>query len=274
MKSIIVTGAYGGMGKTVIETLAKSGYFVYALDKNIDQKSDNVLPIQVDLTDGESVKNAFDKISAKTSQIHAIVHLAGIYKLNSLVEISEEEFIKAFNVNLFGAYRVNKTFLPLLNKGSKIIITTSELAPLAPLPFTSIYSITKTALDSYAYALKMELQLLDISVSILRPGAVDTNLLCDSTTELDKFCKNTTLYPVNSVKFKNIVDKVESRKIKPIKIANKIGKILAKKKPKIIYKINRNPLLLMLNVLPKRTQTWIIKKILKTKTNTIIKTCQ
>jgi hypothetical protein len=71
----------------------------------------------------------------------------------------------------------------------------------------------------------------------LRPGAVDTGLLGNSTDELDRFCKNTALYPVNSKKFKNIVDKVEARKIKPIKIANKIYKIISSKKPKIIYKL-------------------------------------
>lgn len=265
MKNIIVTGAYGGMGKAVVEKLTARGFNVFALDLVTGEKTHNVCPIKVDITDLNSVKKAFEEISTYTSEIYAIIHLAGIYKLNSLIEINEEEFIKAFNVNIFGAYRVNKVFLPLLKKGSKIIITTSELAPLAPLPFTSIYSITKSALDNYAYALKMELQLLDIDVSILRPGAVDTGLLGISTTELNNFCSNTRLYPVNSKKFKNIVNKVEARKVKPNKIANKIYKIIKAKKPKIIYKINRNPLLLILDVLPKRTQTWIIKRILRSK---------
>ena len=49
--------------------------------------------------------------------------------------------------------------MPLLKKGSKIIITTSELAPLDPVPFTGSYAVTKGALDKYAYSLRMELQL-------------------------------------------------------------------------------------------------------------------
>ena len=52
-------------------------------------------------------------------------------------------------------------------------------------------------------------------------------------------------------------------KIAPIKIAKKAYKIASKKKPKFIYAINRNKLLLLLNVLPKRTQFWVIKAILK-----------
>ncbi|MBQ8426340.1 MAG: SDR family NAD(P)-dependent oxidoreductase [Clostridia bacterium] len=265
MKYVLVTGAYGGMGKALTKQLVDRGYYVFAMDKNIGEPCTNVCPIQTDITDLKSVENAFKVVRKKTDSLYAIIHLAGLYRLNSLVEIKEEEFIKAFNVNLFGAYRINKTFLPLLKKHSRIVITTSELAPLMPMPFTSVYSMTKSALDNYAMSLKMELQLLDIHVSILRPGAVETGLLNDSTDQLDKFCNNTALYSVNSKKFKNIVNKVESRKIKPIRIALKIEKILASKKPKLVYKINRNPLLLLLNVLPKRTQAWIIKRILKGK---------
>ena len=64
---------------------------------------------------------------------------------------------------------------------------------------------------------------------------------------------------------KKIVDNVESKKIPPSKIANLAYKIANKKKPKYIYKINRNPLLILLNILPHRFQNWIIKKILLSK---------
>ena len=106
--------------------------------------------------------------------------------------MEEKDYLSTFDVNVFGAYRINKTFLPLLKKGSRIVITTSELAPLDPLPFTGVYAITKSALEKYAYSLRMELQLLDIDVVVLRPGAVKTSMLGDSTTALDKFCKKTT----------------------------------------------------------------------------------
>ena len=96
----------------------------------------------------------------------------------------------------------------------------SELAPLDPLPFTGIYAISKTAIEKYAYSLRMELQLLDYKVIIIRPGAVDTTLLDVSTSRLDDFVNNTKLYTCNAQKFKNIVDSVESKKVPPEKIAN------------------------------------------------------
>ena len=142
-------------------------------------------------------------------------------------------------------------------------MTTSELAPLDPLPFTGIYAVTKSALDKYAYSLRMELQLLGIEVSVLRAGAVNTGMLGVSARALDRFCENTKLYSCNAKRFKGIVESVEARCIPPEKIAEKTGKILGKKHAKFAYAVNRNPLLLMLNGLPKRTQLWIIKKILE-----------
>ena len=154
-------------------------------------------------------------------------------------------------------------FLPLLNKNSRVVITSSELAPLDPLPFTGLYGITKSTIEKYAYSLRMELNLLGIKVSVIRPGAVKTNLLDVSTTSLDKFVNNTKIYKDNSLKFKHIVESVEAKNIEPIKIGKIAYKILKSKKPKYIYNINRNKLLRLLNVLPRRFQVWIIKQILK-----------
>ncbi len=263
MKHVIVTGAYGGMGYAVIKALRDKGYFVFALDRQVREAEEGIMPIQVDLTDSAAIERAYETVRGVSEDNYAILHFAGMYNLDSLVEMSEDSFKRIFDVNLFAAYRVNKTFLPLLHNGSRIIITTSELAPLDPLPFTGIYAITKSALDKYAYALRMELQLLGISVSVIRPGAVDTGMIGASITALDKFCAETELYSCNAKRFKHIVESVEARNIKAERIGALTAKILTKKKPKHVYKINRNPLLLLLNILPSRLATFIIKLILK-----------
>ena len=263
MNYVVITGAYGGMGYETVKMLAGQGFTVFALDKNVKEPEENVIPIQTDVTDVESVKKAFERVKEMTSELFAIVHFAGVYMLDSLIEMGSEQFEKIFKINLFGAAHINKTFMPLLKSGSKIVMTTSELAPLDPLPFTGIYAITKSALDKYAYSLKMELQLLEISVSVLRAGAVSTGMLGVSTAALDKFCQNTKLYQCNAKRFKKIVDGVEAKSIPPQKIALKTWNILQKKNPKFSYSLNRNKLLLLLNALPKRMQFWVIKKILK-----------
>ena len=252
------------MGNATARMLALNGYFVFALDKKPFISSEkNIMPILADVTNIQSLQNAFEEISKTTAELFAIIHFAGYYMLDSLIESEEKAFTNAFDVNFFGAFRVNKIFFPLLKRGSRIIITTSELAPLAPLPFTGIYALTKSALDKYAYSLRMEVQLKGISVSVLRPGAVKTDMLGASTSALDRFTQSTKLYHYNASRFKRIVDSVEARNVPADKIARKTLGILKAKHPKHVYKINRNPLLLLLNVLPKRLQTFIIKQILK-----------
>ena len=263
MKYVLLTGAYGGMGRAVMQALIAEGFFVFALDRKVDKAEESIMPLEADITDSASIIAAMEKIKEKTDELYAVIHLAGIYVLDSLVEMSEEKFTRAFDINLFGVYRVNKAALPFLKQGSRIIITTSELAPLDPLPFTGIYALTKSALDKYAYSLRMELQLLGINVSVLRPGAVKTDMLGASTSQLDDFCEKTQLYSCNAKRFKAVVDSVEARNIPPEKLAKRAIKILKAKRPKYVYSINRNPLLLLLNILPDKLQNFIIKRILK-----------
>lgn len=261
----IVTGGAGGIGSATVKKLSDNGYYVFSLDINEGIEKENIKNIICDITDIESINKAFDIIRGITDRIDAILHFGGIYYLDSLVEIEEDRFEKIFKINVFGPYLINKTFLPLLQKNSRIIIATSELAGLSPLPFTGLYAVTKGALDKYSYSLRMELQLKDIKVSVIRPGAVKTKLLDDSTSELDKFCNNTKLYDLSASNFKKIVDSVESKNIEPERLAKFTYKVLQKKNPKYCYYINRNKLLILLNILPKRFQFWIIKKILNKK---------
>lgn len=262
MKSILITGANGGMGRAATELLLKEGYRVFALDLNPCEENDNLVPIVADIRDEASIRLAFEKIAEYTDSLYAVLHFAGLYMLDSMVEMPTEEFDKIVDVNFRGTFLINKHAVPFMKKGSRIIITTSELAPLDPLPFTGIYAVTKAALDKYAYSLAMELQLLGIKVSVLRAGAVKTDMLGASTDALDRFCEKTKLYSCNAKRFKAIVDSVESKCISAERIARKTSKIISKKSPKFAYAINRNPLLRLLSVLPKRLQLFVIRKIL------------
>ena len=266
MKYVVLSGFSGGMGLATAKKLSENGYFVFGLDiKAPKEEIANTKFIETNLRDIDSINKAYEIISKETSSISAIISMAGIYDVNSLIEMSEEDFLKLFDINVFAIYRLNKVFVSLLESKGKVVMVSSELAPLDPLPFTGIYGVTKATIEKYAYSLRMELQLLDYQVVVIRPGAVDTSLLDVSTTGIAKFEKTTTHYKYNAKKFMDVTNKVESKKISPEKIANLALKILSKKKAKYVYKINRNPLLLILNILPQHFQNWIIKKILLSK---------
>lgn len=262
MQYVLVTGASGGMGRAVARRLAEQGYCVFALDRIPCLAEKQIIPLTVDLTNEQELEQAAETIRKTTDSLYAILHFAGMYQLDSLVEMTAESFEQIFRVNLFAAFLVNRTFFSFLQKGSRILLTTSELAPLDPLPFTGIYAVSKASLDRYAYALRMELQLRGIAVSVLRAGAVQTNMLQTSTDALTRFCDATALYPCNARRFRQIVDRVEAKCIPPEAIAERVCRILQIRRPAFAYAINRNPLLRLLNALPQRTQMWIIRRIL------------
>ncbi len=262
MGNYLVTGAGGGMGRALCRLLTESGHRVWGLDRATAKEPTAWRYISADVTDSGRLHSAFKTVCAEAGGLDGIIHTAGVYDLNSLAEMPEEEFIRDFDVNLFGAFRVNKLFIPLLADGGRIVIVSSELAPLHPLPFTGVYAVTKTALDKYAEALRMELQLLGKKVVLIRPGAVKTDMLSVSTEKLRRFCDDTDMYSCNAERFKRIVERVEARNIPPEKIAVVIMRALASARPRLEYYVNRNPLLVLLNALPKRAQLFIIKKIL------------
>lgn len=262
-RAILLTGSSGGVGFEVTKKYIENGFHVFGLDiKEPKEYLDGLSFIKTDLTKEDEVKNAFKIVSESGYQIEHIICTAGMNDMNSLIEISEEDFIKIFDTNAFSVYRTNKYFVPILKERGKVIIISSELGPLDPLPFNGIYTITKALVEKYAYSLRMELQLLGHQVVLIRPGAIDTDMIQVSSERLENFVDNTEQYKDISKKFKNIVDSVQNRKIPPYKVAKLIYKVSQKKKPKYVYRINRNAGLLLLNALPDRMQNWIIKKIL------------
>ncbi len=265
MKKVLITGGASGMGRAVALTLAKNGYYVYSGDiKRNNEERENIKQIILDVTSMESVESAFQEISKETDSLDAVINFAGIIMMDSLVEIDEKEYLKIFDVNVFGAFRVNKVFFPLIQKGKgKIIITTSELAPNKILPFNAIYSISKKSLDAYAEGLRMELGLLDIPVITLRPGAVATDLIGHSNNSLEKLESKTKLYKGITTKFKGIVDSEQGTAIPAEKIGKLVLKILNKKRPKYVYTKNASVKLKLLNIVPAKMQMKILKMILK-----------
>ena len=261
MAGFLVTGACGGMGRAVCRRLAAEGHEVWGIDRH-PAKEDEWTCICADITSSTELEDAYRRICSETGTLDGIIHTAGVYDLNSLVEMSEEDFLHDFDVNLFGMFRVNRLFVPMLRSGGRIVILSSELASLDPLPFTGIYAVTKTAVDKYAAALRMELQLLGHAVIVIRPGAVKTDMLSFSTDKLDRFCSSTDLYRCNAARFKRIVDRVEARNIPPEKIADVIMKSLTASRPRLVYSVNRNPLLMLFQLLPSKTQLRIIRWIL------------
>lgn len=262
--NVLVTGASGGIGKAVCEYFSKKDIKVYACDiKEAEFSSPNIKFIKLDVCSEESIKNAHDYLWSSGIVLDAIINIAGIFDINSFIEIESEKLRKLFDVNFFGTLYVNKILHSLLKENGRIVITTSDVAPLDPMPFNGIYAVSKTALDAYSQSLRQELNLIGQKVITIRPGAFDTSLSKGSLEKTKELAQSTELYKNQSAKFYKLVKRFMGKAHSPERIAQTYYKAITKKHPKIIYKKHPNFLLALLNVLPKKLQCYIIKKLLK-----------
>ncbi len=262
MKTILITGTSSGIGAATKELFLQIGYKVIGIDIKDDIEQENYSFYNTDITNEEHLNFLVDRLKNENITLDAIVNIAGIHKMVSLVENNFNELKKVIDINLLGPMLVNNKCHKLLKEKGKIIIVTSEVATLDPLPFNGLYSVSKIALEQYAQALRQELNLINQKVITIIPGAIETPLQNGSINDTQKLANDTNLYKNESKKFVKITKKFMGTPLKPMKVAKLIVKVTIKKRNKLSYKIHRNIGLLLLNVLPKRLQCYIIKKIL------------
>lgn len=260
--NVLLTGSSSGIGNAVALYLLEKDINVIGLDINESSINHERFSFyKCDVSNVTNLKEVYEKI--KDIKLDALINIAGMFLIDSFIEIDDASLKKIFDVNMFGTMNVNKIFFPLLKEKGRIVITTSEVAPLDPMPFNGIYNVTKTALDSYSQALRQELNLLGYKVITIRPGAFATKLAKGSLDKTKELMDKTILYKDNSKKFYVLVKSFMGKPSDPNKIAKTYFKAISKKRPKLIYKKHINQLLKLLNILPKRLQCFIVKSLIK-----------
>lgn len=265
MKYAIITGTAGGLGKVFSSSLIKAGWTVFGGDVVPQQKMDRFVPIDLDITSVSSIQSSYNEIKKITENIDLIVDNAGIMDFGSLVETDIKSIEKIFHVNLLGHILLNKTFFPLLNKkNGRIIITTSELGYHQAQPFNSLYSITKIALDSYADALRRELNCMKIKVIKLQFGGFKTSIINSTNNKYNDALNNTIYFNSQIKKLIPFINK-GLKNAKPPEKAEKIFlKAVNSKHPKIYYRFNNLVVLKLLDLFGTKGNDVIFKLFFKT----------
>lgn len=262
--SILITGASGSLGREAAAAFARAGWRVYAADRAEPPK-----PIPgaeyffCDVTSDESVRRAAEYLEGKGARLDCVLHMAGLYTMDSFIEIPPETLEKMLAVNLMGVYRVNRAVLPLLNKNGRVIITASELALLDPLPFNGIYSMTKRALEAYAHSLALELDLIGVRVVTLYPGAYGDGMTKGALRAMDRMRDSTRLYPEVTERFRRIVMRETGAAKPPEALAKRILRIARKRRPRFKYRMNNSIKLRLFSALPMGAQAFFLRLLLK-----------
>ncbi len=260
--NVLITGAGSGIGLAAADYFAKRGHTVYGVDIKYPYANSNIVPFTANITSEEQLKELKERLVADGILLDAIINIAGVHKMASLVENDFSSLKKVIDINLCGTMLVCRMFHSLLSQKGRIVIVTSEVAELDPMPFNGLYNVSKTALDCYAQALRQELNLIGQRVITVRPGAIKTPLCSGSLTETEALASSTELYSKQANRFLGLTKRFMGTPMAPEKLSRLIYNATLKKRPKLIYKKHRNPGLVLLNLLPKRLQCFIIKWLL------------
>ena len=263
-KVVLLTGANGGIGKQTLLHLIEAGYDVISLDIINNNITDiKTAFIRCDITKEEDINKAYEVVKSITNKLYAIVNTVGVFMMQSIIEGSETDFEKIFNINFFGIYKLNKTMFDLLDKNSRIINLTSEVAKGSPQPFQGYYNLSKFCLDRYTDVLRRECNYLGIKVIKVQSGSMKTPMLNIANDDFEKMVAQSKNFKQPLTKLKYMMDRELKKSNDPAIIAKLIVKILKKKNPKIRYRKKNSFAISFIARLPEKWQDSIYKSVIK-----------
>ncbi|WP_369014359.1 oxidoreductase [Flavobacterium anhuiense] len=185
-----ITGASKGLGLELAKKLLAEGYKVAAtsrseasLIKELGGLSESFLPLEMDLIDEKSVKNAIDKTVNHFKTIDVLVNNAGYGLLGALEELSDAESRKNYEVNVFGLLNVIRNAMPVFRANEKghIFNISSVGGYYGEFPGWGIYCSTKFAVAGLTESLAAEIKPFGVHATIVYPGYFRTDFLKDSS---------------------------------------------------------------------------------------------
>jgi NAD(P)-dependent dehydrogenase (short-subunit alcohol dehydrogenase family) len=177
-KVILVTGANRGIGAAIVRELLKTrASKIYASARNAKSLPDfgdsRIVPLQLDVTDDESVKRA----SQAAKDVDVLLNNAGTGVLADWITSEPEVIAADMKTNFYGTLRVIRAFTPrFIERGSGTIANVVSIVGLAPAPRLASYSASKAALQSLTQSLRATLKQSGITVIGIYPGPIDTAL--------------------------------------------------------------------------------------------------
>lgn len=171
----IVTGAASGIGLATATALSRAGAHVYGLDIVPGNLAGVATWVPCDVRDEGSVAEAVHTVQATHAWVDVLVNNAGVGAVGSVDGADPEDWLRVFDVNVFGAARTTRAFLPLLRMSARgAIVNTCSVAASIGLQRRVVYSASKGAVEAMTRAMAADLVGESIRVNCVNPGTAET----------------------------------------------------------------------------------------------------
>ena len=173
---VLITGGSRGIGLATAQRFAALGDKV-AVTYNTSSPTGDFLAVQCDVTKQEDVDRTFAEVEEKLGPVEILVSNAGITRDGLLLRMKEQDFAEVLDANFTGAFRVSKRATQTMLRARKgRIILVSSVVGLLGQAGQSNYAASKAGLVGFARSLARELGSRSITVNVVAPGPVDTDM--------------------------------------------------------------------------------------------------
>lgn len=240
-KTVLITGASSGFGSLTAKKFHSEGWNVVATMRSPEKeqeltKLENVLVTKLDVTNKASIEAAILETVEKFGTIDVLVNNAGIGSKGGLEQFSEEQILKMFDTNVFGAIRVSQAVLPMMRERKNgTIINVTSAAGYFGLPLYSTYCASKYALEGLTESMALEYKSFNIAVKAVAPGGYGTNFDASTDNNLQKgdeeLRTNSQKIAAQSAVASEQMEKQSAAKANPQEVADKIYKCATTEAP-------------------------------------------
>ena len=173
---VLITGGSRGIGLATAQRFVALGDKV-AVTYNTSAPTGDFLAVQCDVTKQEDVDRTFTDVEEKLGPVEILVSNAGITRDGLLLRMKEQDFADVLDANLTGAFRVSKRATQTMLRARKgRIILVSSVVGLLGQAGQANYAASKAGLVGFARSLARELGSRSITVNVVAPGPVDTDM--------------------------------------------------------------------------------------------------
>ncbi|MBP1232999.1 NAD(P)-dependent dehydrogenase (short-subunit alcohol dehydrogenase family) [Arthrobacter sp. PvP102] len=171
----VVTGGASGIGAAIAALLRERGAAVAVLDLEPQKAAAGLIALRCDVSDDASVRSAVEEAAKLLGGIDIVANNAGIGAQGTIEDNDDDEWHRAFDINVVGMVRVSRAALPYLRRSSyAAIVNTCSVAATAGLPQRALYSATKGAVLSLTLSMAADHLPEGIRVNCVNPGTADT----------------------------------------------------------------------------------------------------
>ncbi len=235
-KVVLITGGSSGIGKSIGEYLHHKGFVVYGTSRDPERIQNSVFPLlALDVRNVDSIQAAVAKIIATSGRLDIVINNAGVGITGPLEEIPTEEIKNNFETNFFGPIEVMKAVLPQMRaQKSGLIINVTSIAGYMGLPYRSVYSASKGALELITEALRMEVKSFGIQITNVAPGDFATNI---ASGRFHAPLIKDSAYQIPYGNTLKMMDEHVDSGSNPNEMAEVVYRIIETKEPRIHYKV-------------------------------------